>query len=200
MGWPLSHVVPGPRLSSPHTCWPTWNGGAPIITDVASPCSAAVSTHAASRTKGQTSRATLPAAYPSYGRRGNHPTVDSKGSPVLPSSTCPMLYHVSVHGARRRSQNGSVRLGEWGSQGGAGEPTRCIGLCVQSFEKKICRTCVCRGLIELSTISNGSAGEGKGVAACSPCVPSWESRARAPVIESVPRACYRSGGKVSCLR
>jgi hypothetical protein len=128
-----------------------------LLSLCASPCSDAVSAHAASRTKGQTSRATRPPAYPSYGRRGNYPTVDSKGSPVLPSSTCPMLYHVSVHGARRRSQNGSVRRDEWESQGGAGEPTRCIGLCVQSFEKKICRTCVCRGLIELSTISNGSA-------------------------------------------
>src|SRR5215470_12078682 len=32
MAWQRSHAARGRRLSSPHTCWPTWSGGEPITT------------------------------------------------------------------------------------------------------------------------------------------------------------------------
>src|SRR5713101_4387937 len=31
MEWQLLQDVPGPQHSSPHTSWPIWNGGEPII-------------------------------------------------------------------------------------------------------------------------------------------------------------------------
>src|SRR5947209_2209718 len=40
MGWQLSHAAPGRRLSSPHSCWPIWNGGArtTILCDLTTLC------------------------------------------------------------------------------------------------------------------------------------------------------------------
>jgi hypothetical protein len=53
------------------------------------------SSHAAARARGQAAGAARPPPYPCYGSGKSHPTVDSKGSPVLPASVGPVLDHVS---------------------------------------------------------------------------------------------------------
>jgi hypothetical protein len=55
-----------------------------LLSSCASSCIVAGSAHAASRTRGQTSSATLPTAYTSDGSRKNQPTMDGARGALLP--------------------------------------------------------------------------------------------------------------------
>ena len=67
----------------------------------------------AARARGQTSGATLPPADSSHGSRQNHPTMDSRGSPLFSSAAGLLLSLLRAPEARRGSRNGrdgSVKL------------------------------------------------------------------------------------------
>src|SRR5512142_310880 len=76
MEWQPLLVAPGPLLSSPHTSWHIWSGGAPTLMDVASSRIAAGGAGAATRTRGQTIGATLPATDASSGCWQNQPAME----------------------------------------------------------------------------------------------------------------------------
>src|SRR5215469_10980152 len=87
MAWPRLHAAPGQRLSRPSTCWHTWNGGAPITTDVASSPLTARGACAATRARWQIGGTTLPAADPCDGSWENTSTMDSLRGALLPLAT-----------------------------------------------------------------------------------------------------------------
>jgi hypothetical protein len=71
--------------------------------DVASPCIAAGSARAASRTRWQAGGATLPASNGSSGSGENQPTLDSTRSALFSYAAGAMLHNVSVNEARKRT-------------------------------------------------------------------------------------------------
>src|SRR5438105_1612496 len=67
-----------------------------------SPCIAPVGARSATRTRWQTSGATRPPVYSSYGSEENQPTVVNAGSPVLSPASGATLHTLSVSEVRRR--------------------------------------------------------------------------------------------------
>src|SRR6266849_1724595 len=90
MGWQLSHAVRGPRLSSPHTCWPTWNGGERTIT-LFVPMQHCEWHSCSHKHEGANVLHNVIANVPSNGSGENQPTVDSGGSSLLSPAADTML-------------------------------------------------------------------------------------------------------------
>jgi len=88
----------GHRTAVPTPLGPS-AGVARVVSFCAAACIPTNSSHAAARAWGQAVGAALPAPYPSHGSGKSHPSVDSKGSPVLPPFVGPMLDHMSGYGA-----------------------------------------------------------------------------------------------------
>jgi len=82
---------------------------ASLLSFCTSPCIAASSTCAATRTRRQPFGSTLPAAYASHGSRKNDPTVDRARSAVLSLTKCARLETGSANALREASRNGSGR-------------------------------------------------------------------------------------------
>jgi hypothetical protein len=122
-----------------------------LLSFCASPCIAPSGTRAASRTRWQADGTTRPPAYSSDG---------SVGSPVPSPAAGAMRTNLSVNGREKTPSEiavgGLVKV-----KVGTGAWTyRMKYPIVQSNEEKISPKCVLRGLIELSTMSNGSTQKG----------------------------------------
>ena len=72
-----------------------------LLSFCASSPSAASSSHAAARTRGQTSGAALPAAYPCHGSVKNHSTMDNSGGALLSFAARASRHLVSAKKVRR---------------------------------------------------------------------------------------------------
>jgi hypothetical protein len=106
--WQRWLAEPGPLLSNPHTCSPTWSGGRHTITLFfrRHPYEWPSSSRESEGARGQASGETLPPADSSHGSRQNEPTMDNGGSPLFSSAAGPLLSLLRAPEARRGSRNG----------------------------------------------------------------------------------------------
>ena len=144
---------------------------------------AAGSAHAATRTRGQPSGATLPAADTSDGSRENPSTMDGRRGALLPIA------------AGFRLRGSQARWGAVSCRGGMGEGShRGVRMESHSWKRRRVWTAsspktgpkwVCRGLVDFSTISYGSTR--RKIWRSAVCAP-WSSHARSVVARAVPKA------------
>jgi hypothetical protein len=127
---------------------------ASVLPFCASSCLAADSAHAASRARGQTASATLPAAYPSHGSRQNHPRLDGARGALLPIAKGFRLRGIEARwgavSCRGEMGEGTRRRARKEPHSGKRRPVW------TAASQKTGPKCVRRGLVDLSTMSHGS--------------------------------------------